>query len=261
MLTDRPMNDLSGKVAVVTGGCGGIGFTTVKRFLGAGAKVLLVDRLQQEVDAAITRLDSKDAMGFAGDVSSPQVNAALCRAAAERFGGVDVVMLNAGIEGVVRPLIDYPDDEFDRVMAVNVKGTFLGLKEAAPHLQRRGGGSIVVTASTEGLVGSRRLAAYVASKHAVLGLVQVAALEFAPMRIRVNAMAPGPIENRMMRSLEEQSAVGHPELAKAALNAQLAMGRYGTNEEVAEMAVFLVSSRSSYSTGGVFLADGGFLAQ
>ena len=254
-------NDLAGQVAVVTGGCGGIGFTTVKRFLGAGAKVLLVDRLPQEVEAAITRLDSKDAAGFAGDVSSAQVNAAMFRAAVERFGGIDVVMLNAGLEGVVQPLIDYPEAEFDRVVAVNLKGTFLGLKEAAPHLQRRGGGSIVVTAAIEGLAGSRQLSAYVASKHAVLGLVKVAALEFAPLRIRVNAIAPGPIENRMMRSIEEQSAVGHADQVKAALNAQVAMRRYGTNEEIAEMALFLASSRASYSTGGVFLADGGFLAQ
>ncbi len=261
MLSAGGMNDLAGRVAVVTGGCGGIGFTTVKRFLGAGAKVLLVDRLQSEVDEALTRLDSKDALGFAGDVSSGEANAQFFRAAAERFGGIDVVVLNAGVEGVVRPLIEYPEAEFDRVVAVNLRGTFLGLKEAAPHLQRRGGGSIVVTASVTGLVGSRHLGAYVASEHAVLGLVKVAALEFAPMKVRVNAIAPGPIENRMMRSIEEQSGTGHADQVKAAYNAQLAMGRYGTNEEIAELALFLASTRASYSTGGVFLADGGFLAQ
>ena len=254
------MNDLQGSVAVVTGGSGGIGFATVKRFLGAGAKVFLVDLLQSEVDAALTRLDSKNAAGFAGDVSMASVNVEVMRRAAEAFGGLDVVVLNAGIEGVVHSIVDYPEEDFDRVMAVNVRGVFLGIREATPHLQRRGGGTIVVNAGISGLVGNAGRSAYAASKHAALGLVKVAALELAPLKIRVNAMAPGPVENRMMRSVESQRGARHSEVVKASLCSQLPMGRYGHNEEIAELALFLASSRSSYSTGGTFVADGGFTA-
>lgn len=252
------MNDLQGRVAVVTGGSGGIGFATVKRFLGAGAKVLLVDLLQADVDAALTRLDSKAVAGFAADVSSAMATTQYLHAAAEHFGGLDVLVLNAGIPGVIKPLVEYPEDDFDRVLAVNLKGVFLGLKEATPHLQRRGGGTIVVTASTAGLVGAEDRAAYVASQHAVLGLVKVAALELAPLKIRVNAIASGAVDNRMMRAVEEQTASGHSEQVKAGFTAQVPMGRYGHNEEIAELALFLASTRSSYSTGGVFPADGGF---
>jgi NAD(P)-dependent dehydrogenase (short-subunit alcohol dehydrogenase family) len=253
------MNDLQGRVAVVTGGAGGIGFATVKRFLGAAGKVMLVDLKQGEVDSALVRLDSKCAVGFAGDVSKPQTNHDAMRAAVDAFGGIDVVVLNAGIEGMVRPLLDYPDDDFDRVLAVNLKGVFLGIKEAVPHLHRRGGGTIVVTSSTAGLTGAPGRAAYVAAEHAVLGLVKVAALELAPMKIRVNAIAPGAVENRMMRSVEEQIAAGHHDEVKAVFNAHVPMARYGHNEEIAELALFLASTRSSYSTGGVFVADGGSL--
>ena len=252
------MNDLLGKVAVVTGGNGEIGFATVKRFLGAGAKVLLVDRLQADVDAALTRLDSKNAAGFAGDLSTASANHDAMRAAVDTFGGLDVVVLNAGVEGVLKPIVDYPEDDFDRVLGVNLKGVFLGLKEATPHLQRRGGGTIVVNASIAGLVGKTGRAAYVASKHAVIGLVKVAALEFAHLKIRVNAIAPGAVDNRMMRSVEEQTAGAHSDQVRTAVSADVPMGRYGHNEEIAEMALFLASSRSSYSTGGVFVADGGY---
>ncbi len=254
------MNDLLGKVAVVTGGTGGIGFATVKRFLGAGAQVLLVDLAQADVDAALNRLDSKHVQGFAADVSNGKATANYMSAAAKAFGGIDVVHLNAGIEGPVKPIVDYAEEDFDRVLAINLKGTFLGIKEATPFLQRRGEGSIVVTASIAGLVGSPGMAGYIASKHAVLGLVKVAAAELAPLKIRVNAIAPGPIENRMMRSIEQRSAPAHPEHVKAGFVGQVPMGRYGTNEEIAEMALFLASNRSSYSTGGVFVADGGFVS-
>ncbi len=253
-------HDLKDRVAIVTGGAGGIGHATVGKFLAAGAQVLLVDLKQGDVDEAVKRLDSPRLKGFAADVSRAEAVRAYVTEAVEAFGGVDVLHANAGVEGLVKPLIDYPEAEFDRVLSINVKAAFLGIREVAPLMQKRHGGSIVVTASIAGLVGSPGMVAYITSKHALLGLVKVAALELGPLGIRVNAIAPGPVDNRMMRSLEEQSAPGHAEVVKAGFTAQVPMGRYATNDEIAELALFLASARSSYSTGAVFLADGGFVA-
>ncbi|MDP3500362.1 MAG: SDR family NAD(P)-dependent oxidoreductase [Myxococcales bacterium] len=253
------MNELNDKVAIVTGGCGGIGLATVKAFLAEGARVMLVDLDATRVEQAVKGLDSSRLKGFAADVSKADQTAAYVNATVAAFGGLDILYANAGIEGLVRPIKDYPEAEFDKVLSVNVKGPFLGMKECVPHLEKRGGGSIVVTASIAGLVGSPGMAAYIVSKHALVGLVKVAAIEFGPLHIRVNAIAPGPVDNRMMRSLEEQSAPGRAETVKAGFTAQVPMGRYAKNEEIAQMALFLAGPRSSYSTGAVFLADGGFV--
>lgn len=255
------MNELQGKVAVVTGGCGGLGLTTVRRFLGAGAKVLLVDRRQEEVEAALHRLDSRSVQGLAADVTLAEDTRRIMEAAAQAFGGIDVVVLGAGVGGVVKPLVDYPEDDFDRVVACNVKSVFLGIREAAPFLHRRGGGSIVVVAAAEGLVGAPDRAPYAASKHAAIGLVKSAALELAPLKIRVNAVAPGAIDNRMMRDVEQQLAPGQAEEMKLQLSQAVPMGRYALNEEIAELTLFLCGTRSSYSTGSVFVADGGVTAR
>lgn len=254
------MNELEDKVAIITGGCGGIGTATVKAFLAAGARVMLVDLDGAKVEQTVKSLDSSRLKGFAADVSRADQVTSYVSATISAFGGLDVLYANAGIEGLVRPLKDYPEAEFDRVLSVNVKGAFLGMKECVPHLEKRGGGSIVVTASIAGLVGSPGMAAYISSKHAVIGLVKVAAIELGPLGIRVNAIAPGPVDNRMMRSLEEQSAPGKAETVKAGFTAQVPMGRYAKNEEIAQMALFLAGPRSSYSSGAVFLADGGFVA-
>src|SRR5262249_15001065 len=144
---------------------------------------------------------------------------------------------------------------------VNVRGVFCSIKAAAPAIEKRGGGAIVVTASIAGLIGSAGLAPYVASKHAVLGLVKCAAIELAPAKIRVAAIAPGPIDNRMMRSIESQAAPHAPEAVKAGFEAKVPMGRYGTNEEIADLALFLASDEARYLTGAAFVADGGFIAQ
>lgn len=253
-------HDLQDKVAIVTGGCGGIGAATAKKFLAAGAKVLLVDLKQDAVDETVKRLDSSRLRGFAADVSKADHAFAYVKAAVEAFGHLDILHANAGVEGVIKPLVDYPEAEFDRVLSVNVKGVFLAMKAAIPHLQNRAGASIVATASVAGLIGSAGMAAYIASKHAVVGLVKTAAVELGPLQIRVNAIAPGPVDNRMMRSIEDQAAPGKGEVVKAGFTAQVPMGRYATNEEVADMALFLAGPHSSYSTGGVYLVDGGFVA-
>lgn len=250
---------LEGKVAIVTGGSGGIGFATARRFVNEGARVLLVDLAAEPLQAAARELGENVAWQVA-DVSSDEDTQRYVASAVSRFGGVDIVFANAGIEGPVRPLIETPPSEFDRVLAVNVRGAWLAIRHSAPELAKRGGGSIIVTSSIAGLIGSPGVAPYVTSKHAVMGLVKCAAIELAPLKIRVNSVNPGPIENRMMRSIEKQANPNAPDAVKAGFVSQVALGRYGTNEEIANVVLFLASDESTYCTGTSIVADGGFVA-
>jgi len=251
---------LSGKVAIVTGATGGIGEASAARFLKEGASVMLVDLSEDALLATADRLGGKKLAAQRADVSEPGAMDEVVARARDRFGGVDVMFANAGVEGAVRPLADTSLADFDRVMAVNVRGAFLSLRAAAPAIAARGGGAILVTASVASFIGSRGLGPYCASKHAVMGLVKTAAIELAAQRIRVVAINPGPIDNRMMRSIEEQAAPGHAADVKAGFEAKVPLGRYGTNEEIAHLAAFLASDEASYCTGAAFVAAGGFLA-
>lgn len=256
------MNRLAGKVALVTGGSGGIGEATARRFLAEGARVMLVD-VNEDALIRVAKAIAAPSDKLAVSVSDVSVEADVKRYVAqcvERFGGVDVLFDNAGIEGKIGPLANLAVEDFDRVLAVNVRGAFLGIKHVVPEMIKRGGGSIVVTSSVAGLIGSPGLSAYVTSKHAVIGLARTAAAELAPLKIRVNTVNPGPIDNRMMRSIEDQAAPGAGDAVKAKFTALVPWGRYGTNEEIANMALFLASDESSYCTGSVFMADGGFTA-
>jgi NAD(P)-dependent dehydrogenase (short-subunit alcohol dehydrogenase family) len=178
--------------------------------------------------------------------------------ATERYGGVDVFLANAGIEGDVKPITEYDEARFEQVLNVNVKGVFLGLKSAIPAMQERGGGSIVITSSVAGVTGAAGVSAYVTSKHAVIGLMRSAAKECAAMNIRVNTVNPSPVETRMMRSLEEGLLPGSAEAAKQAMVAAIPMGRYGAPEEIARVMLFLASDDSAWVTGSVYMADGGY---
>ena len=165
-----------------------------------------------------------------------------------------------GIEGNIKPIPEYPIEVFDRVIAVNVRGVWLGLKHVIPVMAKGGGGSIVITSSTSGIHGYAGVSAYVTSKHAVIGMMRTAALECAPLKIRVNTVNPAPIETRMMRSLEEQFVPGHPGQAKEQMQATIPLGRYGQPEEVADVMLFLASDQSSFCTGGIYMVDGGVSA-
>jgi NAD(P)-dependent dehydrogenase (short-subunit alcohol dehydrogenase family) len=254
------MGKLDGKVAIVTGAAGGIGSVTAELFVREGARVVLVDRDGASVSAIAARFGDR-AHAVEADVASPEGAARYVGAAVSRFGGLDVLFANAGVEGVIAKVVDLPIDAFDRVVAVNLRGAFLGIREAAPVIARRGGGSIVVTSSVAGLVASPGLGAYVATKHAVIGLAKTAAIELAPRGVRVNAVSPGPIDNRMMRSVEDQTSPGRGAEVKDAFLAMIPMGRYGTEAEVARLVLFLASDDASYCTGGVYVIDGGFVAQ
>jgi NAD(P)-dependent dehydrogenase (short-subunit alcohol dehydrogenase family) len=256
---------LTGKVAVVTGGAGGIGRAAGRIFAAEGARVLLVDvnegALQQAVDDI-----AADAVGYAvADTTQPDAVRQFFQTAVERYGGVDVFLANAGVEGEFQAIPDYPVEVFDRVMAVNVRGVWLGVRAAIPLMRQRGGGSIVITSSVAGIRGSAGLSAYTTSKHAVIGLMRTAALECAADGIRVNTVNPAPIETRMMRSLEEMrtsrlGADATVEDVKAALTARIPLRRYGDPQEVARLMLFLASDESRFCTGGVYLVDGGYSA-
>ena len=256
------MARLTGQVAVITGGAGGIGAATAQLFTDEGAKVLLVDRHEAALQRVVDALGSADASFVVADVTQPAEVQRYVQTALERYQGIDILLANAGLEGVVQPIPDYPIDVFDQVMAVNVRGVWLGLKYVIPAMRARGGGSIVITSSTAGIRGSLGLSAYTTSKHAVIGLMRTAALECAPWGIRVNTVNPAPIETRMMRSLEEMrttvtGAAVTVEQTKESIAARIPLKRYGAPEEVGRLMLFLASDESSFCTGGVYMVDGG----
>ena len=255
------MARLDGKVALITGAGSGIGLAAAELFAREGAKIMLVGRNEQALRAAVTLIGADRANAVVADVSRPEDNERMVKASLDRYGGLDIFLANAGVEGVTATIEDYPLDVFDQVMAINVRGVFLGLKATIPALRKRGGGSIIVTSSIGGIRGrGQGNSAYIASKHAEIGLMRTAALEGAAHGIRVNAVLPGPTETRMMRNIEEGRSPGAPEKARAVLLANLPMKRYGTPEEVANVMLFLASDDASLCTGGVYSADGGLSA-
>ena len=256
------MTRLTGKVAIITGGAGGIGRATAQLFTAEGAQVLLVDRNEAALHSAVESVGSAAASYVVADITQPEQAEHYVKTALERYQGVDILLANAGVEGVLQPIPDYPIDVFDHVMAVNVRGVWLSLKYAIPALRARGGGSIIITSSTAGIRGSLGLSAYTTSKHAVIGLMRSAALECAPWGIRVNTVNPAPIETRMMRSIEEmRTAVGRTALTveqtRETIAARIPLKRYGAPEEVGRLMLFLASDESSFCTGGVYMVDGG----
>lgn len=255
------MGRLDGKVAIITGGAGGIGIQAGKLFVQEGAKVLLVDLSEDTLQQAAQTIGSDTVGYWAADVTRPDQTQQYIQAAVDRFGGVDILLANAGIEGEVKPITDYSIDMFDKVIAVNVRGVWLGLKYAAPEIEKRGGGSIVITSSVAGVRGAADVSAYIASKHAVIGIMRTAALEMAPMKIRVNTVNPAPVDTRMMRSLEQGFQPDDPGQVKEMMSAMVPLQRYAEPVEVAKLMLFLASEESSYCSGGVYMVDGGMTAR
>ena len=251
--------DFSGKVALVTGGGNGIGRAACVAFAKQGAKVVAVDRdgAAAEATAGIIRQNGGDALAVTADVTKSAEVQAYVKAAIAQYGRIDCFFNNAGIEGKVSQIVDYDEAVFDAVIGVNVKGVFLGLKHVLPEMIRQGGGAIVNTASVAGLVGTPGMPAYVASKHAVIGLTKTAAGEVARQGIRVNAVCPGPVDTRMIHALEAQLSPGDPAAVGQRYQASLPTGRYSTVEEIANMVLFLCSDLASNTTGGQFVVDGG----
>ena len=254
------MSRLKEKVAIITGGAGGIGKAAGKLFVAEGADVLLVDLDEAALKAACDEIGSNRVSYCVADVTRSDDNQKMVAVAEERYGGVDVLLANAGIEGDVAPIVGYDEARFDQVMAVNVKGPFLGLQAAIPAINKRGGGSIVITSSMMGVTGGVNITPYVTSKHAVIGMMKSAAKECAGMNIRVNTVNPSPVDTRMMRSLEEGFAPGEGAAMKERMAANIPLGRYAEPEDVAKMMLFLASDDSDFITGSVYMVDGGSTA-
>jgi NAD(P)-dependent dehydrogenase (short-subunit alcohol dehydrogenase family) len=252
----------SGKTVVVTGAGGGIGRATAARLAAEGASLVLVDRAADSLaeTRAVVERAGAPTVAVEADVTRWAEVQRYVATATERFGGIDAFFNNAGILGSVSPLTEYPEADFDRVMAVNVKGVWLGMKAVAPAMATRGGGAIVNTASIAGLRGSPNLIAYTASKHAVIGLTRSAAIELTRRGIRVNAICPAPIETPMARELEQGFGKDQPARAHERFAASIPMRRFGEPDEVAALVVFLLSADASYINGGIYTVDGGSMA-
>jgi len=251
------MKKLENKVAIITGGSGLIGFTTAIEIANQGAKVMLVDlneeKLKEKVRAA---KDEGLTMSYVvADVTNSEQVKDYVKKTIEVYGKIDLFFNNAGIEGEVNLTQDYSEEVFDKVMAVNVKGVFLGMKYAIPAIQD--GGSIVITSSIAGLMGVEGMVAYHASKHATVGIMRTVAKEVAGRKIRVNTVHPGFVESPMMRNIEKGISPDDSGKAKDNLQKLVPLGRYAQPEDVSKMVAFLFSDDAAYSTGGRFVTDGG----
>lgn len=249
--------ELDGKIGIVTGGTSGIGRDAAVLFAKAGAKVVVAGRREVEGKETIdlVRAAGGDGLFVKTDVSQAAEVQALVQKTVEKFGRLDVAFNNAGIEGNWLPIADQPEEDWDRTIDINLKGTWLCLKyEIQQMLKQGGGGAIVNMASVAGLIGSPGAATYCASKHGVMGLTKSAALETARSGIRVNAVCPAVVETPMGERLW-----GGEEAKKYALGLH-PIGRFGTPMEVAEAVVWMCSERASFMTGQWLVLDGGFLA-
>lgn len=249
---------LQNKVAIITGAAAGIGKATAELFVKHGAKVMLVDINADELRQTAAEFSQQERIKWvAADVADEAAVKDYVAQTIAHFGRVDVFFNNAGIEGKMGPITEQSMENFDRVMAVNVRGAFLGLKYVLREMQQQGSGSIINMSSVAGLDGTATAAPYVTSKHAVTGMTKCAALEVADQNIRVNSVHPSPINTRMMRSIEELFSPGNANEAKQKLERSIPMKRYGESEEVANLVLFLASDESSFITGCQYRVDGG----
>jgi NAD(P)-dependent dehydrogenase (short-subunit alcohol dehydrogenase family) len=244
-------NLMAGRNCLITGGAGSIGREAAAALLAQGARVMLVDRDEAALAATAAKLGANyvTADVTRGDEALRYV------AAAARLGKIDVLFANAGVFGVVSPVADYPENVFDEVMAVSVRGAFLAAKYAVPEM--RDGGSIIIMSSVMGLTADPGVAAYATAKHAVVGLMRVLAKELAPRRIRVNTIHPGPVDNGFQTRIEREldGVLGGD--ATAFLNGAIPLGRHAQAAEIAQAVLFLASEMSSFVTGTTMAVDGG----
>ncbi len=250
------MGLLEGKTCVITGGAGSIGLASARLFLAEGAWVMLVDLEAADLARALKELNSPDAASWVADVSDSAQVEAYIDATVARFGKIDVLFSNAGNSGVVCPVQDYPEEVFDRVMAVHVRGAFLACKHGLPAMND--GGSIIITSSIVGVRGDRGgSCAYVTAKHAQVGLMRSVAKGAAGRRIRVNTLHPGPVDNEFQTAIERNISSATKRDATAMINDGIPLHRHASPDEIARSALYLASDMSSFTTASTLMVDGG----
>lgn len=254
-------NILRNRVAVITGAARGIGLSTVSLLAQAGATIVAFDLPSAPLEQARQAAESHGVqfMAHHGDVSNAHDWQSLTKLVAERFGSLDILVNNAGVSGAISSMLDYPDDVFDQVMAVNARGVYLGMKYCALSMKQKGG-AIVNISSVSGIGGGRYVIAYTASKHAVVGMTKLAAAELAMFKIRVNALCPAPTATEMMFEMERTQSPDDPDAVRRGMSRMIPMGRYGEPDEIAQAILFLVSDASSFITGTAIPIDGGLKA-
>jgi NAD(P)-dependent dehydrogenase (short-subunit alcohol dehydrogenase family) len=249
---------LDGRVAVVTGAAGVIGTATIRLLAERGARIVAVDRKAQDLAEAVKGLPaSAEALTIEADVTQEGEVAEYVRAAVDRFGTIDAFYNNAGIEGDVKPIQDYPLESFRRVLDVNVVGVFLGMKYVLPVMRQQNKGSIINTASIAGIMGSPHIAVYSASKHAVIGLTKSAAWECTGTGVRVNCVCPGLIDSRMLSTIMQGRNGGNAPMPPEKMVDRIPARRLGQASEVASIVAFLASDEASYVSGSAYTVDGG----
>lgn len=250
---------MQNKTIIITGGAGEIGWATAKLFLEAGANVLLVDTDKDQLKSLQQKYSDHPLEVCVADVTKEAEVEKYVQQAEKKFGSIDYFFNNAGIEGKVGPLTELSAEDFAQVQQVNVHGVFYGMKHVMKSMSQSGGGSIVITSSVAGLQGTAGMLPYITSKHAVIGIMRTAALEGAAMNIRVNSVNPGVVDSRMMRSIEGGLGEDAEQVQKQ-FEQQVPLGRYAQEEEIADTAFFLLSDKARYTTGAIYVVDGGLTA-
>ncbi|MGH6981331.1 MAG: SDR family NAD(P)-dependent oxidoreductase [Stellaceae bacterium] len=249
------MPALNDKVCVITGGAGSVGRASAKLFLAEGAKVMLVDLRETDLAKVLSSLDRTNAASFAADVTKADQTKAYLDAAVKKWGKIDVLFSNAGTSGPVSPIEEYPEDVFDSVIAVHIRGAFLACKYGLPRMND--GGSIVITSSVVGVRGDGGgSVAYVTAKHAQVGLMRSVSKNGAARNIRVNTLHPGPIDNPFQLNIEKGIGAMTGLDGTKLLDQAIPLHRHAQPEEIARAALFLASDQSSFTTGSILMADG-----
>ncbi len=253
------MTALQDKICIITGGAGSIGIATAQVFLDQGGKVMLADFNEELLQEQVTRLQQKYStdriMQCVTDVSNSASVKNMVDQVLTQWGSLDVVFSNAGNFGTVAPIDSYPEDVFDSVYSVHVKGAFLVCQHTVPHINE--GGSIIITSSVAGMRGDPGVYAYITAKHAQIGLMRCLAKELAPKKIRVNSIHPGPIDNGFQHAVEADLSKHIDRDGAEYFDEQTPMGRNGRADEIAQSVLCLASDQSSYTTGITLLSDGG----